>query len=156
MDMYKIINGTPYNTDTSELLGSTTITEEDGDYEDEYYQELYQKKNGDFFVAHDGAEAEITCYGCYGVGYNCSYGIIPLSFKEAMSWVEDNLCNDDFENIFGKVTDDDTRTHICIAVSTEMNDAIVSYAKDNNMTKDDAYNHFLSQAIAKHTDTDIN
>lgn len=152
-NMYKIIYGRPYNTDTSEFLGS--FTEEDSGYGDGYFQYLYQKKNGDFFLLHDSFEACIDFDNCHGDSHKSSYGIIPLDFYEAKKWVEEHLGGKDYEKIFGKVTDDNNIDHICITCSAEINNAVIAYAKANNITKDDAYNILLNKAITNRKNNDM-
>nr|DAF27431.1 MAG TPA: antitoxin [Caudoviricetes sp.] len=101
--MKKIIDNKKYNTDTAKELGSVRINEGDGLYEVE--ETLYQKRNREFFLYGWGGAA--TKYS-ERVGSNnwCSGArIMPLSYDEAREWAERNLSTDEYESIFGVVSE---------------------------------------------------
>ena len=53
--------------------------------------------------------------------------IIPLDYREAQKWTEENLSGSEFENIFGEVVEDKSRKtiHISITVAAhEKNKAV--------------------------------
>lgn len=164
--MYKVIGEKPFNTDTSKYIGGFTDEHyekyEYYDFEgnneyyqegDECYQKLYKKENGDFFLVHKGPKPDIYCAhlgcSCYGNKNESSYGIIPLKFDMAQRWAEENLWGYEYENAFGKVTEDDDEIHVCISVSTEINNAILAYAKDNNITINNVYSLLLNKVNIK-------
>lgn len=100
--MNKIINGKKYSTDTATLIGTYDNHLPCGDFY-HYYEELYKKRTGGFFL-----------YGCGGArskysricGQNTYCGgdeIIPLSNAEAMEWAENHLEYDNYVKAFGEV-----------------------------------------------------
>ena len=99
--MKKIINGKMYNTETAIYLGGNEPITDRGNFR-WYYEELYLKKAGEFFLAGEGngLSKYSTSYGIneWGPGK----GIIPLTIEEARSWVTKNLSTDDYIDIFGE------------------------------------------------------
>lgn len=104
--MKKIINGKLYNTDTARELGSWANS---GDWRDFNHMEetLYRKKTGEFFLFGEGGPR--TRYA-ETVGQNQWTGgskILPLSWDDARQWAEDHLNADEYEAIFGEVSEGD-------------------------------------------------
>lgn len=100
--MKKIINGKKYNTDTA-----TFIKEYSCDYGvdslDGYFEELYRKRTGEYFLYGDGGarspySKSTSCNSWVG----CE-DIIPLTNNEAREWGEKHLTCDEFEAEFGEV-----------------------------------------------------
>ncbi len=85
--MRKIINGRAYDTNTAVCYGTAEYWS-GGDF-DNYQEDLYLKKTGEFFVC--GWDA---CTGSY---------IRPLSVAGAKEWVEEYLDADTYEVLFGPV-----------------------------------------------------
>ena len=102
--MSKIIrNGRLYDTDTADYLGTFTSPHYRNDF-NYYTEDLYRKKNGEFFLSGEGGG--LTKYAerfVDGRGYG--HAIIPLSDDEAKSWVEQNLDADDYIELFGEPED---------------------------------------------------
>ncbi len=99
--MKTIIKNKLYDTETAKLLGDYS----NGDYttDFEYYcEELYRKKNGEFFLYGHGG-----CRSPYAEksGNNIKSGeqIIPFSDDEAKKWAEKHLDADTYIDIFGIV-----------------------------------------------------
>lgn len=99
--MKKIINGKKYDTNTAEkVFGWHYGRPGDHDY---VHEELYRKKNGDFFLfGEGGANSE------YGVWVDNSHltdscNIVPLSVEEAKKWAEKHISAEKYEEIFGEV-----------------------------------------------------
>lgn len=85
--MKKVINGKLYNTDTAKQIGY-----DNDNPTGNWYEYLYQKKTGEFFIEHWDA-----WNGCY---------IDPISFREAQEWVEKHMDGDDYCNLFGEPDED--------------------------------------------------
>jgi hypothetical protein len=97
--MKRIINGKKYDTETA-----LCRAEYQRNYiNDHNYlkEELYEKLNGEFFLAGKGGGN--TKY-CKSDGNTRCAGekIIPLSHEEAKAWMEEYV-NEDYEAIFGDV-----------------------------------------------------
>ncbi len=105
--MRKIIDEIMYDTDTAEhICGYSTRNEEDPDYKKE---DLYRKKNGEFFLLGRGGEN--TEYAFKGLGafeYYCpnfDYKIIPISENIAKEFVEAIGDAETYIRLFGDVTE---------------------------------------------------
>ena len=114
--MKKIINGKMYNTETAQELGSNSNS---GDWRDfsHYCETLYRKRTGEFFLHGEGGP--MTKYA-ESVGQNQWSGgsrIMPMSWDEAQAWAEENLSTDEYESIFGEVTEDDSRENVTLSLS---------------------------------------
>lgn len=114
--MKKIINGKLYDTETATYLGGwcSNVPRSDFSYLEE---SLYQKRSGEFFLFGCGMAA--TRYakgdGCGNYGYGEK--IIPLTWDAARDWAEERLSADKYEEVFGPVSEDDTRTTITLSLS---------------------------------------
>lgn len=106
--MKKIINGKVYDTDTARALGSYS---NGGTWRDFSHVEetLYRKKTGEYFLYGEGGP--MTRYA-EAQGQNQWSGgsrIMPMTYQEAAQWAEEHLTADEYESIFGQVTEDDTK-----------------------------------------------
>ena len=114
--MKKIINWKVYDTETAKELGSWANA---GSWRDFNHMEetLYRKKTGEFFLFGEGGP--MTKYA-EAVGQNEWKGggrIMPMAYKEAMAWAEEHLDADQYEVIFGKVSEDESRIQVCYSLS---------------------------------------
>lgn len=103
--MKKIINGTKYDTDTADLIGSFTaggVCRRDYRY---IHEELYRKKNGEFFLFGEGAAGTEYAQPAEGGGYHGGEAIKPLSPIEAEVWAEEQMDADAYETVFGPVAE---------------------------------------------------
>ncbi len=103
--MQKIIKGKKYNTETAEKVGNwwNGCSASDFNYVEET---LYKKRTGEFFLyGEGGARSRYS----KSVGQNCWSGderIIPMTFDEAQEWAEEHLEAEEYEAIFGEVSED--------------------------------------------------
>lgn len=99
--MKKIINGKIYNTETAEYIAcfDNGLPHNDFNY---YYEELYRKKTGEFFLSGEGGASSPYCEylgdGWRGYGYD----IVPLELYEAKEWAERHVSADRYIEIFGE------------------------------------------------------
>jgi hypothetical protein len=99
--MKRIINGKKYDTDTAKWIADASYSYA-GDF-NHYEEALYQKKNGEFFLAGSGGPASKYSHSS---GLNCWSGgsdIIPLELDEAQLWCETNMTVGEYESVFGKI-----------------------------------------------------
>ena len=117
--MKKIIKGKCYDTEKAESVGYWCNT---GDTRDFYHirEELFWKSSGEFFLFGSGGPC--TKYAVSEGSNSCcgSSKIIPLTWDEAREWAEKYLDGDEYEEIFGEVPEDDSRTIIPVSLSTEL------------------------------------
>ena len=114
--MKKIIRGRVYDTETAQELGTYS---NGGSWRDFHHIEetLYRKKTGEFFLHGEGGPA--TRYA-EAVGQNSWSGgsrIMPMTYAEAREWAEEKLDADDYEAIFGEVTEDGSKIQVCYTIS---------------------------------------
>lgn len=114
--MKKIIENKIYDTSTAKEVASWS----DGlSFRDFTHVEetLYQKRTGEFFL--HGAGGPSTRYAV-SAGLNSWTGgekIIPLTWEAAREWAEGHLDADDYQQIFGEVVEDDSRTVVTLSLS---------------------------------------
>lgn len=113
--MKKIIDGKTYNTETAKKLADfeSGWNPTDAYY---YYEELFQKRTGEYFLAGRGQAlskySEIDSGTSFG-----SEKIIPLTYNLAKQWAETNLESEEYEKIFGEVEEDNSRVTISLSLS---------------------------------------
>lgn len=114
--MKKIINGKMYNTETAKELGSWANS---GGWRDFSHMEetLYQKRTGEFFLYGEGGP--MTKYAVSSGQNTWSGGskIIPLTWDSAKEWAEKHLDADEYEAIFGEISEDESRAVITLSLS---------------------------------------
>lgn len=99
--MKKIINNKKYDTNTATKVADYWNGYGASDF-NYMAEELYVKKNGEYFLAGKGGP--LTKYVNY-YGGNRTYGeeIIPMTLKEAKEWALEKLNCDEYEALFGGV-----------------------------------------------------
>lgn len=115
--MKKIISGKLYDTDTAKEVASWSDGLSFRDFT-HIEETLYQKRTGEFFL--HGAGGPATRYAV-SAGLNSWTGgekIIPLTWDAAREWAEKHLDADDYQQIFGEVVEDDSRTAVTLSLST--------------------------------------
>lgn len=114
--MKKIITGKVYDTNTAKELASWENTPDVRDFS-RFVETLYQKRTGEFFIHGVGGPSSRYAVSA---GLNCWSGgekIIPMSYDAARDWAEDHLDADDYEAIFGEVSEDDSRVTVTLSLS---------------------------------------
>ena len=104
--MKKIINGARYSTETAKKMAEWESSRSYSDFG--YFSEsLYRTKSGKWFLHGSGNAA--SPYASYDPNGNSSSGeeIIPLSEENAMKWAERKLSGEEYEEIFGEVSEDE-------------------------------------------------
>lgn len=105
--MKKIINGKVYDTEKAKECGEYNNIPYVSDFH--YYCEtLYKKKTGEFFLFGKGNAASKYCEY---VGNTSTGGcrIVPLTYDEAVKWVEEHLDADKYIEMFGEPEEDDSK-----------------------------------------------
>lgn len=131
--MKKILGGKLYNTETAKQVG---VWSNGGSCRDFSHIEesLYQKKTGEFFLFGEGGPR--TKYA-ESAGQNQWTGgsqIIPLTWEAARQWAEQHLDADDYEAIFGPVTEDDSRATVTLSLSTSAVERAKRVAVQKNLS----------------------
>ena len=103
--MKKIINGKLYDTDTAKELGTYSHSNpRDFNY---WCETIYRKRTGEFFLYGHGGPASKYAESCGQNTWSGGSKIIPLNYKASQEWVEKYLDADDYQTIFGDVTEGD-------------------------------------------------
>ncbi len=111
--MQKIIKGRKYNTDTAQEVCGYSNGLPWGDF-DWVQETLYVKRTGEYFLhGKGGARSKYAVPDGDFMGGGSE--IIPLSEKEAQSFVEENGDTETYEKFFGEVSEGETRTTIVLS-----------------------------------------
>ena len=130
--MKRVIKGKLYNTDTAKECGQHSYSKR-GDFH--YFSEtLYQKKSGEFFLHGEGGAASKYAKSCGQNEWCGDETIIPMTYAEAAQWAEHHLTGDEYEDVFGEVSEDDTLVRMNISMSAAEADIIKKAAAKAGMT----------------------
>ena len=105
--MKKIINGKIYDTTTAKLIGRTNNGCGYGDL-NWIEENLFRKKTGEFFIFGEGGARTRYASSVGDNSWSSGSAIIPISEERAREWAEHYLDADEYENIFGKISEDET------------------------------------------------
>ena len=101
--MRKIIKNKMYDTGTAKYIAVWCNDQRGFEF---IRERLYQKKTGEYFLHGEGGA--MTGYAEYiGNGYIEGEKIMPLTDDEAMKWAEKHLEANEYEEIFGEVSESD-------------------------------------------------
>lgn len=113
--MKKTINGKLYNTDTARLIGTYNSGVEDHLFG--WYESLYAKRTGEFFIYGEGGPASKYAVHTSFERTVGSEKIFPLSYDEARAWAEKYLSEDTYKAEFGVADDDGTSVTLHLNLS---------------------------------------
>lgn len=103
--MKKIINGKKYDTETARLVGEYSNGYALSDF-NHVTEELYQKRTGEYFIHGEGGAMSRYAEPYPGGGWQSGERVMPISYAEAQTWVEQYLDADAYEAEFGEVSED--------------------------------------------------
>lgn len=113
--MKKIINGKVYDTETAQVLGSwSNMSDRSFERIDET---LYRKRTGEFFLHGEGGPMSRYAVQIEQNSWRGGEKITPLSWDDARAWVESHLNSEDYERIFGPVSEDGSRVAVNLSIS---------------------------------------
>lgn len=117
--MKKIINGKVYNTETAVELGHYSTG---GSWSDLNHLEetLYRKRTGEFFLYGEGGPRTRYARQIESNTWASGESIMPLTYDAAQAWAEKRMSVEVYEDVFGAVTEDESRSqiHLSLANST--------------------------------------
>jgi hypothetical protein len=130
--MKKIIKSKQYNTETAKECGQYSYSNRsDFNY---FCETLYRKKNGEFFLHGDGGAASQYAKSCGQNEWCGGETIIPLTYQEAQEWAEKHLTGDEYEDIFGDVSEDENRVSLNLSMTASEAEIIKRNAAQEGMT----------------------
>lgn len=131
--MNKIIRGKKYSTETATYIGE----HEDGlpDIESTYLKEvLYRKKTGEYFI--HGVGGADTQYAQFKNGEPVAGETIePISFEYAKTWAERYLSGDEFEAVFGEVSEDGSTVLVSFSISAKAKQKLAQKSSETGKTQ---------------------
>lgn len=115
--MKKIIRGLMYNTETAKEMGwwNNGYSRNDFSYEEEH---LFKKRTGEFFIYGWGGPKSKYARATGLNSWTGDSDITPITYEEAQKWAKEKLSADEYESIFGEVTEDGSRTAQLFSLST--------------------------------------
>ena len=131
--MKKVINGKVYDTGTAKELAFYSNA---GDWRDfsHFVERLYRKKTGEYFLHGEGGPmtryAEATGQNSWSSGER----IMPMTYQEAAAWAEEHLDGDEYEEIFGKIVEDETRKSVTFSLSVTAIETLRRMSDKNGQT----------------------
>lgn len=134
--MKRIINQKRYDTDKAVKVGEYWNGLSKSDF-GHITETLYRKRTGEFFLHGQGGAN--TKYA-KAVGTNCWQGderLMPLEFDTARKWAEEHLDADQYEEIFGAVTEDDSRKVVTLSLTMTAIEKLKKTTSKLGMTQSD-------------------
>ena len=121
--MKKIINNKVYDTETAKMLGRMDNGFGYNDF-DWVSESLFRKKTGEFFLLGEGGARTRYASNVGDNSWSSGSAIIPIGEERAREWAEHYLKADEYENIFGKVSEDGTTQLVTIDLPNEIVEAM--------------------------------
>lgn len=131
--MKKIINGKLYDTETATCVGSWANSYSPSDFQS-VEEELYRKRTGEFFLYGEGGPASKYAVSVGGNSWSGGAKIIPLTVEQAREWAEKHMDADDYQEIFGEVSEDESRTALSISIATSASEIARRAAAESGMS----------------------
>lgn len=104
---------------------------------------LYKKKNGEYFLySYGGALSKYSQQ--YGNSTCGGTKIRPLNVEEAMKWVESNLEVEDYETIFGKISEDSSSQFVTFSMTNDNYNKLQQMMSKNDVTLSELLNQIIS------------
>lgn len=113
--MKKIINGKVYDTGKAKELASDSYSNS-RDFR-HWSEVLYQKRTGEFFLHGEGGPMSRYAERVEQNSWSGGEQIIPLTYDSARQWAEEHLSGDEYEEIFGEVSEDAEDVQLSFRVS---------------------------------------
>ena len=131
--MKKIINGKLYDTDTAKEIGTRFHGEGVRDFR-HYSETLYRKRTGEYFLYGEGGPMSRYAESIGQNQWSGSEKIIPLDYKAATEWAEENMDADDYQAEFGEVSEAGERVTMSISLDAAVADRIRKAAAEAGTT----------------------
>ena len=134
--MKRIINQKRYDTEKAQKVGEYWNGLSKSDF-NHITETLYRKRTGEFFLHGQGGAN--TKYA-KAVGTNCWHGserLMPLEFETARKWAEKHLTVEEYEDIFGAVTEDESRKIVTLSLTMTAIEKLKKESSKLGMTQSD-------------------
>lgn len=146
--MRKIINNRAYDTDTAKELGWWSNDYSASDFRS-FSETLYQKRTGEFFLHGEGGPMSRYSERADGGVWRCGEAITPLTYDKARQWAERHMDAEDYEGIFGAVSEDGGGDDaiVTLRLSAAVNKALDREMAKTGRTKREIVNDILDKAL---------
>lgn len=131
--MKKIINNKVYDTETAKLIGRA---DNKCGYNDFNWvrESLFRKKTGEYFLLGEGGANTRYAESVGSNSWSGGWAIFPFTTERARKWAENNLSANEYEDIFGKIPEDEERQNINICLPNEIVETMNLEAKQLKMS----------------------
>ena len=134
--MKKIINGKLYNTDTARQVGTWSNSADCSDLS--WVEEsLYQKKTGEFFLHGQGGPNTRYAQQLEASHWTGGETISLISYESAQKWAEEHLTADQYQAVFGEISEDSSMVSLNLSLPAGLVDSIKRDAYRLGMTVSD-------------------
>ena len=131
--MKKIINGKLYNTDTARQVGTWSNSADCSDLS--WVEEsLYQKKTGEFFLHGQGGPNTRYAQQLEASHWTSGETISLISYESAQKWAEEHLTADQYQAVFGEISEDSSMVSLNLSLPAGLVDSIKRDAYRLGMT----------------------
>ncbi|MBQ9291475.1 MAG: hypothetical protein IJ210_15310 [Clostridia bacterium] len=144
--MKKIIKGKVYDTETAKKLGCYENMQDVRNF-NHFEEELYRKKTGEFFLYGHGGPASKYSQRVEQNTWSGGEDIIPLDFDNARAWAEENLDADEYEYIFGAVSEDEEDRTIHFKLPADLDRKLTDMATECKTSKSDLLRQMVEKMV---------
>ena len=123
-----------YNTESAKMVGAYYSSYSMSDFY-YYYEKLYQKRTGEYFLYGSGNAASKYSRSCGQNEWCGSEKIIPLSYTAAQKWAEEKLDAEEYIKIFGEPEENNDYTTINFRVPYTIAEYLKKEASKRNITQ---------------------
>lgn len=131
--MKKIIDGKLYDTETAKEIACRYHGEGQRDFR-HYTEKLFRKRTGEYFLYGEGGPMSRYAVSCGQNQWSGGEKIIPLDYKSATEWAEENMDADDYQAEFGPVSESAERAILSISVDSAVADRIRREAQEKGLS----------------------
>lgn len=134
--MKRIINQKRYDTDKAVKVGEYWNGLSRSDF-NHITETLYRKRTGEFFLHGEGGANTKYSKALDVNSWMGSERLMPLSFDQAMKWAERHLTVEEYESIFGEVTEDGSRKVVTLSLTMTAIEKLKKESSKLGMTQSD-------------------
>lgn len=144
--MKKIIKGKVYDTQTAKKLGVYENMQDVRNF-NHFEDELYRKKTGEFFLYGHGGPASKYSRRVEQNTWAGGEAIIPLDYDDARAWAEVHLDADEYEYIFGAVSEDEEDHTIHFKLPADLDRKLTDMATECKTSKSDLLRQMVEKMV---------
>lgn len=147
-NLNKIIEGSKYDTDTAKMLASRDNDLSQGDFK--WCREtLYRTKAGKYFIHGEGGAMTQYAQSCGNNTWTGGERIEPMSREAAQKWAQECLDGDEYEDVFGKITEETEKEQLLLMVDPQLKQELWARAERERKTLSAMATELLEGALRK-------